>query len=152
MEHSEMEYVGFWSRVGASLIDSFLIAIVVIPILLFIYGPTYFTNDEMIMGSADFFLNKVAPAIFCIWFWNTYGQTPGKMVVGAQIVDAKTGGPITLLQCAIRYFGYIIGAIPLLLGYFWVALSPRKQGWHDLMAGTVVIRKKKSAPVTFDKN
>ena len=45
-----------------------------------------------------------------------------------------------------RYFGYYVSTIPLFLGFVWVAFDPRKQGWHDKLAGTVVVREKHRAP------
>ncbi len=39
-----------------------------------------------------------------------------------------------------RYLGYFASTIPLCLGFLWIAFDKRKQGWHDKLAGTVVIR------------
>ncbi|MGZ8994756.1 MAG: RDD family protein, partial [Burkholderiaceae bacterium] len=51
-----------------------------------------------------------------------------------------------------RYFGYYVSTIPLLIGLIWVAFDSRKQGWHDKLAGTVVVRPKNhgAVPVTFE--
>jgi uncharacterized RDD family membrane protein YckC len=68
--------------------------------------------------------------------------TPGKMAIGARVVDATTGGAPSTRQLVIRYLGYYVSTIPLLLGLIWVAFDPRKQGWHDKLAGTVVVRPK----------
>jgi uncharacterized RDD family membrane protein YckC len=40
----------------------------------------------------------------------------------------------------LRYVGFIIAALPLLIGLIWAAFDARKQGWHDKIASTVVIR------------
>ncbi|MEO8407836.1 MAG: RDD family protein, partial [Oxalobacteraceae bacterium] len=47
--------------------------------------------------------------------------------------------------------GYFVSALPFCLGLIWVGLDKRKQGWHDKLAGTVVVRPKKrgTAPVRF---
>jgi uncharacterized RDD family membrane protein YckC len=45
-----------------------------------------------------------------------------------------------------RYFAYFLSTIPLGLGLIWVAFDKRKQGWHDKLAGTVVIKKANSSP------
>jgi uncharacterized RDD family membrane protein YckC len=50
-----------------------------------------------------------------------------------------------------RYLGYFVSAIPLFLGLIWVGIDGRKQGWHDKLAGTVVIRPKPQG-VTFAKS
>jgi uncharacterized RDD family membrane protein YckC len=75
-------------------------------------------------------------------FWRFRGATPGKMVISAVIVDARTFGEPTPGQLIGRYLGYYVSTIPFMLGFLWVAFDPRKQGWHDKMANTVVIRKR----------
>lgn len=137
-----LEYVGFWKRVVASLIDTVLIMLIIGPILYSIYGPAYFNAERMIQGPADFLLSYVVPAIAIIIFWSAKQATPGKMVFRAKIVDAQTGEAPSTLQCVIRYLGYFVSIIPLCLGLLWVAWDSRKQGWHDKLAGTVVVRPK----------
>jgi uncharacterized RDD family membrane protein YckC len=75
------------------------------------------------------------------------------MVFKVKVVDAKSGGPLTLGQSLIRYLGYYVSTIPLGLGLIWVGIDAKKQGWHDKMAGTVVIRAKQPGPepVLFEK-
>ena len=77
-----------------------------------------------------------------ILFWIIKSATPGKMLFGAYIVDAKTLGKATPLQNVIRYFAYFVSTIPLFMGFFWIAFDKRKQGWHDKLAGTLVIKGK----------
>ena len=94
------------------------------------------------------------PAVAVIAFWLYKQATPGKMLVHARVVDAKTGNTLSTSQSVIRYLGYFVSAIPLCLGLIWVAFDPRKQGWHDKLAGTVVIRSRHRGPepVVFDKS
>ena len=61
------------------------------------------------------------------------------MVIGAKIVDAKTGAPSTG-QLIGRYFGYYVSILPFFLGIVWVGIDAKKQGFHDKLAGTVVVR------------
>lgn len=136
----ELEYVGFWKRVVASLVDTVLILIVITPALLSIYGPEYFGSEKIIQGPADFVLSYLVPALVVIAFWMVKQATPGKMLFKARIVDAETGGAPSTLQCVIRYLGYFVSIVPLCLGLLWVAWDSRKQGWHDKLAGTVVVR------------
>ena len=142
MEEKDLEYVGFWARVAATLIDGFLILVVTLPLLLAFYGVAYFDSDETVKGPADFILSYVFPVIAIILFWCFKQATPGKMAVHAKIVDAKTGVAPSVGKCIGRYFAYILSAIPLGLGYIWVAFDPKKQAWHDKIAGTVVVRSK----------
>lgn len=153
MEQPSMEYVGFWPRVGASIIDTILLMILTYPLLYLIYGSAYLESSALIHGPADFIISWVAPAVLVVWLWVVRGQTPGKMAIGATIVDAETGEPISTGKAIIRYLGYFVSMIGLFIGYIWVGIDPKKQGWHDHIAGTVVIRKKNRSPepVSFRK-
>jgi uncharacterized RDD family membrane protein YckC len=150
----DLEYVGFWPRVGAALIDSLLVAIICVPLATWIYGWEYWTAGTLIQGPADILINWVLPAVAIVLFWIYRQATPGKIVIGARIVDAETGAAPSTRQLIGRYLGYYVSMLPLMLGIIWVAFDPRKQGWHDKLAGTVVVRSKKgrTAPVTFGKD
>lgn len=143
MQSREFEYVGFWVRTGAAIIDTILMVLITAPLLVSIYGWDYFDGEssELIAGPADFLISWVLPAMAVIMFWVFKQATPGKMAISAQIVDATTGQPASTPQLVGRYFAYFVSTIPLFLGIFWVAFNKRKQGWHDLLAGTVVIKK-----------
>jgi uncharacterized RDD family membrane protein YckC len=134
----DVEYVGFWPRVGASLIDTFALLFLVVPLMLWYFGGNWAYAD----GVTAFFINWIAPAIAVVLFWRFRGATPGKMVISAVIVDARTFEEPTPGQLIGRYLGYYVSTIPLMLGFVWVAFDARKQGWHDKMANTVVIRKR----------
>ncbi len=136
------EYVGFWSRFGASIIDSIIIIAITLPTLYLIYGGDYFVSEEFVQGFPDFIISYVFPLVATILFWIYKCATPGKIALSVKIVDAKTGNNPTVSQSIIRYLGYYVSLIPLGLGFFWVAWDSKKQGWHDKMAGTVVIRPK----------
>ena len=149
---NDLKYVGFWKRTVAGLVDTFLIILVIFPILIWVYGIEYLNNEHMEKGSFDFIINYVFPTIAVILLWKYYQATPGKMIFKATIVDAKTGGKPSLRQLIIRYLGYIISTIPLGLGIFWVAFDKKKQGFHDKLANTVVVQPKviESEPVEID--
>jgi len=133
----QFEYVGFWARVGASLIDSVLMAIILVPLgRIFLGDVTMWDWDN----PANILVNGVLPAIAVIVFWIYRQATPGKMAIGAKIVDEKTGGKPSTGQLIGRYFAYYVSTIPLLLGLIWVGIDARKQGWHDKLAGTLVVR------------
>jgi uncharacterized RDD family membrane protein YckC len=149
MERDDLEYVGFWPRVGASIIDTILVLFICIPLVLWVYGTAYLSSTSLIIGPADFFINWVLPAFAVVAFWLYAQATPGKMAISAKIVDASTGNPPTTSQCIIRYLGYFVSTIPFLLGFIWVAFDDRKQGWHDKLANTVVVRRKDRGKVVF---
>ena len=149
---NDLKYVGFWKRTVAGLVDTFLILLVIFPILIRVYGIEYLNNEHMEKGSFDFIINYVFPTIAVILLWKYYQATPGKMIFKATIVDAKTGGNPSLSQLIFRYLGYIISTIPLGLGIFWVAFDKKKQGFHDKLANTVVVQPKviESEPVEIE--
>ncbi|MET4692430.1 RDD family protein [Endozoicomonas lisbonensis] len=139
-----IEYAGFWTRCGAMLIDTFVLLLVTVPLTLVIYGSEMWHNETLVLGSWDLLINWLFPVVFVILFWRYRGATPGKMATSVQVVDAKTGQIPGFRQSAIRYVGYFLSIIPLMLGFFWIAIDKRKQGWHDKLAGTVVIKIKKT--------
>ena len=151
-QDDEVVYVGFWLRFAAAIIDTFVVSAVVLPLLLLIYGKGLFAIDfdpdlvkmlhNLVPEFGEFIIKYILPAIAVILFWMFKSATPGKMAINAQIVDAKTFGKPTNRQLIGRYLGYYVSAIPLMLGLIWVAFDRRKQGWHDKLAGTVVIEKR----------
>ncbi|PIE23820.1 MAG: RDD family protein [Neptuniibacter caesariensis] len=145
MANEDLEYIGFWPRVGASLIDTILLGIITWPLLTAFYGESYWAEENLIQGPMDFLLSWVFPAVAVIVFWVMKQATPGKLAVAAKIVDAKTGNAASTGRLIGRYLAYYLSALPVGLGFIWVAFDRRKQGWHDKLAGTVVIRKKKRA-------
>lgn len=139
-------FAGFWRRFWASLLDALLIWVITGPILVAVYGWEYFSSEALIAGPTDFLVAWVLPSIAVILFWIYKAATPGKMAIGAKII-AVDGGPATTAQLIGRYFAYIPSTLPLFLGFIWVAFDARKQGWHDKLAGTLVVRQEKQRPL-----
>lgn len=142
-DSEDVNYAGFWIRVLASLIDSILVIAVIFPLLISIYGMDYFmlrNNDIGILGAL---IQYLAPAAAIIVFWIYKSATPGKMALGLKIVSLGANKDLSLGQSIGRYFGYYLSTIPLCVGFIWVAFDARKQGWHDKLAGTVVVHSEK---------
>ncbi len=76
---------------------------------------------------------------YYIYFWSTTGQTIGDMVMQIKVVRAD-GQPLSISTGILRYVGYFVSAIPLCLGFLWAAFDSNRQGWHDKIASTAVIR------------
>jgi uncharacterized RDD family membrane protein YckC len=155
---TEYIYAGFWWRFLSALIDGLILQAALLPILVAVYGTSYIVRiigGVPVLGFWDFVINYIFPAIIIILFWNYKQATPGKMIFKIKIVNAKTGEPPELKQWVIRYMGYFLSTIALGLGFLWIMRSEKKQGWHDYLAETVVIRSsKKSKPkiVNFSEN
>lgn len=141
----DLVYAGFWVRVCAFLLDTVLLLLFTAPLMVAIYGWEYFDGARtgMFAGAADILISWVAPIVAVVVFWLYKQATPGKMLVSISIVDARTGGKLSVAQSVGRYLGYFVATIPLGLGLLWVAFDSRKQGWHDKLAGTVVIRSRR---------
>jgi len=153
MNESDIEYAGFWVRVGASIIDTILMMAITFPLLIFIYGWKYFGSEKLIAGPADFLISWVLPAVAMVLVWTKRQATPGKAALSLRVLDADTGDALSLGQSIRRYLAYFVSVIPLGMGMIWVGFDSRKQGWHDKLANSVVVRAKKRGPesVRFPK-
>jgi len=151
LDHSEPKYAGFWIRFLAFVIDSVVFGVgLALPFYFIFDNPvasidyTAPLDQQMLALSAlgQQFLAKggvyLAIYIFC---WMKFLGTPGKLVLDTQIVDAKTLAPLSFGQSLIRYLGYFVSVFTLFLGFIWVGIDAKKRGFHDLMAGSVVIYK-----------
>ena len=152
---TDLAYAGFWIRVWAALIDTVLLLLIIVPVFWAAYGAGYFRDyveyyrqvlgGDLLApepaggGTLDLLMTYVFPAVAVFAFWRYRSATPGKMAIGARIVDARTGGKPSTGQLVGRYLGYFVSTIPLGLGLIWVGIDRRKQGWHDKLAGTVVV-------------
>ncbi len=92
-----------------------------------------FLQPQYILGNFGF------PMAIIIACWLIASTTPGKRVLGMKIVDAKTGGKVSFFQCLVRYLGYFVCIITGGLGFLWILIDRRKQGWQDKLAGTLVV-------------
>jgi uncharacterized RDD family membrane protein YckC len=147
------EYVGFRVRFLAFIIDSIIASIVISPLVVMVMGEvdigSYDLNDpqqalELLLSlSVNLSVDMTLMGVAVILFWIFKSSTPGKMVFSAIIINAADGGKPTSFQLIIRYLGYFISLFGLGLGFVWIAFDKRKQGWHDKMAGTIVVKSKK---------
>jgi uncharacterized RDD family membrane protein YckC len=164
----EPEYVGFWKRFLAFLIDSAAVLAVLSPLMLALYGGGYFGKlsaewaaltassgdpnadalrildiltrpDSAIMAPADIRV-QIGFAVTIILFWRFRGATPGKMAIGAKIVTADGLAQPSTGRLIGRFLAYFVSIFSGFLGFLWIAFDRRKQGWHDKIAGTVVVR------------
>lgn len=140
VDSPELEYVGFWLRVWATIIDTVLLMVILVPVWRAYQGDDYWLDFYPSSGPGAVLLQWVLPAAAVLIFWVTRQATPGKMAIGASIVDADTGKRPTTAQFVGRYLAYYVSTIPFCLGFVWVGIDMRKQGWHDKLAGTVVVR------------
>lgn len=134
----EYQYAGLWPRFLANIIDSFLYIVVMLPFGVLFNLPIY--SDMSAGYSRVDALLQLLLAVVYILCWMRYAATPGKMLLGLKVLDEKTGQKIGFSQALTRYLGYFVSALALGLGYLWIVFDPKKQGWHDKLAKTVVVR------------
>ncbi|MFV2056971.1 MAG: RDD family protein [Thiohalomonadales bacterium] len=129
---STLIFAGFWRRVLATLIDS----IILLLIFTLLLGPLY-ANAEFF--SIEWLISNGITLLITVTLWVRYQGTPGKLLLGCQVVDAATLQPLDFKRALLRYFGYYVSMLPLLLGFLWIAIDKRKQGFHDKIAKTFVL-------------
>ena len=139
-----MNYVGFFMRFVATCIDTLLLLAIIVPLGWSAFRSAFAPGHPMTMpggGVIGFLINWVLMPALVVAFWRFRGGTPGKMAIGAVIVDANTGLAPTTVQLIIRYLGYFLSTVVFGLGFLWVIWDARKQAWHDKLARTVVIKR-----------
>lgn len=136
MSH-KYEYAGFWVRLGASIIDNIIIMVALVPIGMLMGWNSMYSSE---MTSTADWLWQILMAAFCVFCWVKFAGTPGKRLLRLKVLDERTGENVTVGQGIIRYIGYFPAVLVLFIGLIWVAFDPKKQGWHDKMAKTVVVR------------
>ena len=142
-KNQSSEYVGLRLRLWAFLVDLLVFVFFSVPFLYLIHGREYFKSAISVRGPVDLINTLVFPSLAILLFWLAWSATPGKMVVSAKIVDVKSGQKPTAKQFLLRFAGYFLALLPLGFGILWIAFDPRKQGWHDKLAGTAVVRAKR---------
>ena len=135
-----VEYGGFWRRWIAAVIDFLLYAVLITPVAAMIFGLSLF-DYGIISAPLGILAYTLLPGMLVIAFWLGAQATPGKMLMGLMIVDARTGEAPDFINFLLRYLGYYISGFFLCLGYIWAGFDPRKRAWHDMIAGTVVVKK-----------
>ncbi len=78
--------------------------------------------------------------LYCTIFLRWWGATPGKMILHIKVVDAAGRAVLKTRQAFFRSFFSIISAIPLCLGYLWASWEKDTRTWHDIIAGTRVLK------------
>lgn len=125
-----VEYMGFWIRLAAFLIDAILLTIISVLIQAAL-------GDSFPVSLFNVAINLGYGVVMIAW----RGQTVGKMVVGIQVVDANGNIPGIGAVLLREIVGKFLSTIALFLGYLWVAWDKDKRGWHDHIASTYVVRK-----------
>lgn len=136
----ELGPAGFWRRAAAFGIDLLWLFCVAGTLSWLVFGvalPYGLDGTWRVTGAG--LVHQLLPALVVIAGWTRYGATPGKLLLDVRVVDARSGAPPGVVQAVLRYIGYFVSALPLGLGFLWIALDRRKQALHDKLARTRVV-------------
>lgn len=141
------EPAGFVTRLVAFFIDQFIVTGIVSIIMLSVGIMLESFRLSELLGTDDLMLQfalillsataLVLNFVYYVGFWVLAGQTPGKVVLGLSIVQVD-GQPLRPRAAIVRWLGYWVSGI-FFLGYLWILADDRRQGWHDKLAGTLVV-------------
>ncbi|HEY8862349.1 MAG TPA: RDD family protein [Candidatus Limnocylindria bacterium] len=126
------EKAGFGIRVVAFVIDTVILAIFTA-----VLNSILFAGDS-VRGNG---LNTLVGLAYFMYFWSSYGhgQTVGNRVMKLRVVKTD-GSELTLTDSFLRYVGLILSFLCIFIGVIWVAFDANKQGWHDKIASTYVVK------------
>lgn len=154
-------YAGFWIRAAARLIDLILI---LAAFNLFYAADRYGADagwwtpggllEEAILGDR-FSAGNVArgvfflgfPVFYYVYLTGAFGQTFGKMAMRIKVLN-EDGSPVTYRKAFYRWLGYFLCDLTLNVGYLWAAFDEKKQGFHDRLCKTIVVKEAQAGALT----
>jgi uncharacterized RDD family membrane protein YckC len=143
---------GIGARFGAVLLDGLLPSLISLPLILMVYvmvlpvfgpSPSFPSNAMVTAGIIVVALtvlgiNCYSALVMALW---AYGLTPGKWILGLRVIKVDTGLPAGFWRMALRQIiGQWVAAILCYIGFIWALFDANKQGWHDKIAKTLVVR------------
>ena len=143
-------YGGFWIRVVAYLIDAIILGVAgaVLGMIVGVGGGFASTldaaNSEDVMAGTQ--LASIGISVVLGWLYYAIMEssgnqaTLGKMALGLVVTD-MSGNRISFARATGRHFAKFLSSITLLIGYIMIGFTERKQGLHDMVAGTLVTKK-----------
>jgi len=158
MEHSP--YAGFWSRAAARVID----LLIIIAVFNLIYLADRLGADAGLWSGMGLDEGNAAgerfsminvfrmlfylsfPVFYYVYLHGTCGQTFGKMAMKIKVVN-EDGTPLDYRKAFLRWLGYFLCDLTFYIGYVWAAFDHRKQGLHDKVCKTLVVRTDVAFPV-----
>jgi uncharacterized RDD family membrane protein YckC len=130
-----MNYAGFWRRFVASIVDSILLTTIYNLLTWLVWPDSWKANSLFLFATTTIFT----------WLYYSLLEssvkqgTLGKVVLGLKVIDYKNQR-ISFARATGRYFSKFISAAILMIGFIMVAFTAKKQGLHDMIAGTLVIK------------
>ena len=124
---------GWWTRFIAIIIDAIALGIVTGILTNILYHDADATSNTG--------LSTLLGVLYYVYFWSSYGkgQTLGSRALNIRVVKTD-GSYLDLVGAFLRYVGFVISIACLFIGVIWAAFDGQKQGWHDKIAGTYVVK------------
>lgn len=143
-----VSYGGFWKRLAAYILDWLILTVISIVLLValgfFLASKGIDEDNEAALMGVGLAVDFVT--LFIAWLYyagmesSAKQATLGKLALGMQVTDMK-GERITFLRASVRFFSKILSMLILLIGFIMIAFTEKKQGLHDLIAGTLIVNK-----------
>jgi len=146
-------FAGLWRRAAAALLDAGLVALALALLaatVLVLDPATPASTREGALALARVLAGPVGATFgtlvgaALVGCWMSAGATPGKLLAGVRVVDARSGGRVRGWQALVRLAGYALVIASLGLGFAWAAFDRRRRALHDRMALTVVVEEDES--------
>ena len=132
-----MDYASRWLRFFAWIIDGVVIAIVMF--VLWLAGLVGADSVED-FGASDGLVNAIVTLVYYVAMTAAFGATLGKMVLGMRVADADGNRPGVGAVLMREVVGKILSALVIWIGFFWILVDDRRQGWHDKIGKTFVVK------------
>ena len=149
-----MVKIGFWKRAVAITIDLVFLDVSTkisllplkrsidlgdtIPADLFLMD-TFQAKVFLLYVILYLFVGLILSVVYFTYFHSATGQSIGKGLLKIKAIQTS-GEPLNFKIAFIRWGGYFISGLAMYLGFLWVLFDKNKQGWHDKIAGTYVVK------------
>ena len=139
-------YAGFWLRVLAWLIDALISCAISFPLGIAVGLIVAASGSDL--DSGDILLVRLSTnglSIVASWLYyslcesSSWQGTVGKKVLGLRVTDLD-GQRISFGRATGRHFAKFLSGLTLGIGFIMVAFTERKQGLHDMVANTLVLK------------
>lgn len=145
-------YAGFWKRVAASIIDSFILMmaswLVQVPLFMVmglgmgsLFEGSSGLSDGMgtLLVAIGYLISLAVPLFYFAWMHSSSMQASiGKLAIGIKVVDGQ-GRRIGFWRGFARYFAYLLSALLFCIGFLMAAFTDRKRALHDILCDTLVV-------------
>jgi uncharacterized RDD family membrane protein YckC len=147
-----IEFAPHGARLVAYLVDAFIasaiaLVLLTVAVIVLLGGGDWSDPESPVLEPgviATFMVLALLAVVIAVayfpFFWARGGQTPGMGLFGLRVVRDRDGGAVGWGSAILRLIGLTIGGSVFYLGYIWILIDKRRRGWHDLIAGTVVVR------------